>query len=454
MADSQATTALEEKIDQMITQLASKSASKRREAAYFLGEAAAADAVQPLVDVYQKDKDASVRAAAAYSLGMYKAVEQAINRGQEEHVVELLRGIEENGKLGRRAPTGRSIRILLGLLVCLIVLGVVYLERSDIKASLFGSSKSHATLIADVNQRYTLVRDDTRNLQTDLLNVIQNQPLNCVGFFNNPAPYQLDPVDGHSYPDIADIVDQLNSAQASLASAKASYDAACNNGAKFGTTEAAQTFQTLRPALDALAPLEVALAQASAAEPTTTPAPATAALTTTTAVQPTSVPATAAGATAAPGTPVVTLQSNVTLQPTISINAQAQADIKKQLPALFNIIDDVTSPRGASTLLLQYWQDVQKSGATQGCSTTTAPDIPNTIFIPEADLQASPNLRDAVQLINNGLSALHTGWTNFEFACNSHSLQSKLATELPSAQVAADAFAAAAAELQSVQSGL
>ncbi|HVU13680.1 MAG TPA: HEAT repeat domain-containing protein [Phototrophicaceae bacterium] len=449
MADSQASpSALEEKIDAMITQLASKSASKRREAAYFLGEAAAADAVQPLVDIYQKDKDASVRAAAAYALGMYKAVEQAINRGQEEHVIELLRGIEEDGKLGRRAPTGRSVRILLGLLVSLLVLGVVYLARADIKASLFGSSKSHATLVADVNQRYTLVRDDTRNLQTDLLNVIQNQPLSCIGFFNNPAPYQLDPVDGHSYPDIADIVDQLNGAQASLASAKAAYDAACNNGAKFGAAEAQQTFQTLLPALQALDPLQLKLTQAQALQPTVTPEPPTAAPTTASAAQPTAVPP-----TPAPGTPVVTLQSNVTLQPTTATDAQTEADIKKQLPALFDIIDDVTSPRGSSTLLLQYWQDVQKSGTTQGCSITTVPDIPNTVFIPEADLQASSNLRDAVQLINNGLSALHTGWTNFEFACNSHSLQNKVATELPSAQVAADAFAAADAELQTLQNG-
>jgi hypothetical protein len=43
------TNAFEEKIDQMITQLGSKNAAKRREAAYFLGEAAASDAVPSLV---------------------------------------------------------------------------------------------------------------------------------------------------------------------------------------------------------------------------------------------------------------------------------------------------------------------------------------------------------------------------------------------------------------------
>ena len=121
---------------------------------------------------------------------------------------------------------------------------------------------------------------------------------------------------------------------------------------------------------------------------------------------------------------------------------------------LFNIVDDVTSTRGASTLLVQYWTDVQTSGSTQGCSTTSIPTIPNNVFVPEADLEASPDLRDAVQLINNGLSALRTDWTNFQFACNSNGLQSKLSLELPNARVAADSFTAAGIKLQLVQAGL
>ena len=144
----------------------------------------------------------------------------------------------------------------------------------------------------------------------------------------------------------------------------------------------------------------------------------------------------------------------VTLPPTAAISDQVKADIKAQLPALYNIVDDVTSTRGSSTLLVQYWEDVQASGSTQGCSTTTIPTIPNSVFVPEADLQASPNLRDAVQLINNGLSALRTDWTNFQFACNSNGLAAKLQTELANARVAADSFTAAGIKLQLVQDGL
>ena len=445
--------AFEEKIDAMIAQLRSKNATKRREAAYFLGEAAAADAVAPLVKVYQKDKNARVRAAAAYSLGMYKAVERAINAGDEEDVVDLLKQIEEDGELGSRAPVGRTVKILIGLVISLIVLAVLFFMRGDLKGILFGSTKPHGQVVAEVQQSFDSIKNDTRTLQTELLDVIQNHPLGCIAYFNNPGPYQLDPADRHSFPDVADIVTQMNDAQVSLVSAKARYDDACNNGATFGATEAQQTFQTLLPALQALDPLELKLTQASAAEPTPTAAPPTSV------PENTAVPSTAAPgvvATSAPGATVVAATPGgvqITLQPTTVLSDQVKADIKSQLPALYNIIDDVTSTRGASTLLVQYWQDVQKSGSTQGCN-SPAPTIPNSVFIPDADLQASPDLKDAVTLINNGLSALHTDWTNFQFACNSNSLAANLAKELANAQVAASSFAAASVKLQSVQDGL
>ncbi len=94
---------------------------------------------------------------------------------------------------------------------------------------------------------------------------------------------------------------------------------------------------------------------------------------------------------------------------------------------------------------------MRDSGSTNGCSITRAPEIPNNVFVPEADLVASPDLRDAVQLVNSGLSALHTGWTNFQFACNSGNLRDKVTKELPNAQVAADAFATAQTKLEMVQ---
>ncbi|MEP7293774.1 MAG: HEAT repeat domain-containing protein, partial [Chloroflexota bacterium] len=268
MVDAQPN-ALEQQISEMTTQLKSKNAGKRREAAYFLGEAAAEDAVPALVDVYENDKDKSVRAAAAYSLGMYKAVERSLKRGDEAEVVALLTRIEEQGKLGSRASSGRTLKIEFALLISLLVIIVLFLIRADVKGLIFGSTKPQAQVIAEARQAFTLVKNDTRKLQSELLDAIANRPLGCIQFYENPAPYQLDPVDARTFRDVAVIVEQLNTAQASLATAKARYDAACNEGAAFGATEAQETFQLLLPALQILDPLELALTQASvAAQPT------------------------------------------------------------------------------------------------------------------------------------------------------------------------------------------
>jgi hypothetical protein len=434
MDDGQSTSVLEQQIEKMIEQLGSKNAAKRREAAYFLGEAAAADGVAPLVEVYERDKDPGVRAAAAYSLGMYKAIERALKSGDEDEVVELLERIEKEGKLGSRAPVGKALRTFLALLVSLIVLIVLYFVSPDLKGLIFGSTKSRAAVIADVRQAFNNVKNDTRTLQTELLNVISNQPLGCIAFFNNPAPYRLDPADARAFADVATITDQLSTAQASLASAKVRYDDACNNGVEFGAQQAQETFQLLLPALQTLDPIELQLTQAEALQPT--------------AVPPTAVPPTSASAPTAEG---ATPGLNVTLQPTIPPEQIEGANPKSHLPALFNILDDVLSPRGASTLLVQYWEDVQESGSTTGCD-TVAPTVPNMdVFIPEIDFQASPNLREGVQLLNSGLSSLRDGWVRFQFACNSGTLRDEVATRLSNARVAHSAFEAAQIKLEAVR---
>ncbi len=125
------------------------------------------------------------------------------------------------------------------------------------------------------------------------------------------------------------------------------------------------------------------------------------------------------------------------------------------MAALYNIVDNVLDSRGASTLLVQYWQDVQQTGSTGGCQITTLPAIPvDDVFIVDSDLEASPDLKQAVQLIDGGLASLHDGWTRFQFACNAHSLGDEVAARLPEAQVAQNAFMAARILLDQVQAAM
>lgn len=432
---------LEQQIDEAMTQLRSKNAGKRRDAAYFLGEAAAEDAVGPLVDLYENDKDKSVRAAAAYALGMYKAVERALKAGDEAEVVTLLTRIEEKGKLGSRAKVGRNIKIQLALLVSLLVMLGLFLVRNEIRALVFPSTRTQAQVVAEARAAFNLVRNDTRTLQTELLDVISGRPLGCIAYFNNPAPHTLDPADARTFQNVAVIVDQINAAQASLAAAKARYDAACNDGAPFGAAEAQETFQLLLPALQSLDTIELSLTGLESAQ--------TAAQT---AAQPMPTLAVLEQPTAVPVEPTQSLlQGDVEMQTAVPGDVVAGANPKSHLPALFNLIDDVTSPRGAGGLLVQYWTDVQNSGSTTGCS-VPAPAVPvNNVSIPDADFAASPDLRDAVTQINNGLNLLATGWTDFQNACFSNALADRMSTELGEARLAMISFDAAEVKLEAVR---
>ncbi len=427
---------LEQQIDEMMAQLRSKNAGKRREAAYFLGEAAAEDAVPALVDVYQNDKDRSVRAAAAYALGMYKAVERALKAGDEAEVVALLTRIEEKGKLGSRAPVGRSVKTLLGLLLSLVALLLLFLFRAEIRALVFPSTKPQAQVVSEVRHAYNLVRDDTRSLQGELLEVISGRPLGCIAYFNNPAPFSMDAADARTYASVAAIASQVSTAQTSLTAAKTRYDAACNEGAPFEAAQAQETFQLLLPALQSIDGIDLALTQLESSG-SAAPLPTLASVDL---AQPTAAPT------------VSVLQGDVALTTPVPADLIAGANPKAHTARLYQIIDDATSPRGAGGLLVQYWQDVQNSGSTTGCEIASPPAVPvNDLVIPDADLQASPDLRDAVGLINSGLAALTSGWETFRNACFSNTLRDRVDAQLAAAQVAMTAFSAADVKLDAVQ---
>ncbi len=326
-------------------------------------------------------------------------------------------------------------------------MGGIYYFSADVKGLLFGSTKTRAEIVSDVRAEFTLVRNDTRTLQGELLNVISNRSLSCIAYFNNPPRYELDPVDARSFRDVAAVNDQLLSVYDSLAAAKARYDDACDNGTEFGATQAQETFQMLLPGLQALDPLDIELTQLEAGfAPTVT------------AAAPVSAPPTSA-AEVAPTSPLVGVPGAATAEalPTaapivLATSAPLPADIKQHLAALYNIVDDVLDSRGASTLLVQYWQDVQATGSTGGCQITNPPAIPDDdVFIVESDFEASPDLRQAVQLIDSGLASLHDGWTRFQFACNATDLSNQWSLRLPEAQVAQNAFMAARVLLDQVK---
>jgi hypothetical protein len=114
---------------------------------------------------------------------------------------------------------------------------------------------------------------------------------------------------------------------------------------------------------------------------------------------------------------------------------------------LYAIIDNVTAPRGAATLLVQYLRDAETSGSTGGC-TEPRPNIPdNYVVLPEADLDVYPELAQAVQLINVGLDAVRSGWITFRGLCSTGGLAQRAVAEGGLARTALNSFLAARARL-------
>lgn len=418
-------------IDDMLDQLDSDDPAERRAAAYWLGEAAAADAVPRLVDLYENDEKASVRRAAGYSLGMFRAVEDAIKHGKEKRVIRLLEQVEQKGKMGRRANKGGWIRLILGLLIALTALALAFqflpvdvvrtVQVSLARAGLFkiDPATERDPLLSSLRQHYASVRDDVVTLQAEFQSVLGGGALDCSAYFNNAPPFQLLGADASAYPDIADIVSRLNNAHGSLTTAYARYDAACLQVQSLPVEEVGTTYAALVNAVQALPEIEAAISAAERGEPAPQPeAPTT---------PPTTAPATAVpvSATAAP--------------PTTDISI---ANPRSHLTALYSLIENMRSQRGGLTLLEQYWGDVQRTGRTTACG-TAPPTIPDNYALPPADAQASPELAQAVQSINDALDLTRTGWTDFAFACNSGELNQQAQQEFLEALQAKAAFQAA-----------
>jgi hypothetical protein len=451
---------LQEPIATYMSWLRSKDPNERREAAYQLGERGVGDALPDLIRLYQKEKNRHVRQAVIYALGMFRAVEVALATGSrdKDEVFDLLRAVDE-GELGKRADKGALIRQIIALILSLIALIAAYFllpERVptigvgpiQIAAAV---GENRAKLLSDLNQGFVFLRDDTNTLTAQFQGLLGGQGLGCTAFFNVPEPYQLAPGSALAYPDIARIVEDYNLGVEAFLNAYRRYEDDCFNGIPLPMDQVGAALAALAPAREALGRLESALNAANAAaQPTPvppTPIPPTAPPPTDPpAAVPTDPPAiepTAAPPTLVPtAAPTLVPTAEPTLAPTIE-----RAGALRHVSPLYAIIDNVTAPRGAATLLVQYLQDAETSGSTGGCI-EPRPNIPdNYVVLPEADLDVYPELAQAVQLINVGLDAVRNGWITFRGLCSTGGLAQRAASEGVLARTALNSFFAARARL-------
>ncbi|MBL8130829.1 MAG: hypothetical protein JNL42_03150 [Anaerolineae bacterium] len=436
---------LQAQTEMALRDLASLNARKRRDAAYFMGETANVDAVPTLIDLYKNDKNAGVRRAAGYALGQFRAVDLAMGRGEQAKVEALLRAVEVEGQIGRRAPTASRLRLILALILSLALMGVLFLFQNDLAGAVLGGRTDRTALLRDVRGYFTRVTDDTHTLQAEYLNVLGAQSLGCVSFFNAMQPYILDRRDAAAYRDISAVVADINQINSRIAQARTPYDAACaGDSASFGAQQASEIYLTLIPIFEKNGLLERVELALTAAEANTTPP---------TRIPPTAVPPTAAPPTALPPTTAPTnaptTESAGQSAPTTA--PAANFDANSVLPPLYDAVDAMIGSRGAATLLVQYWEDVGATGTTAGCDVPTIPDIPENVELDPAVLAGSTELARAVDLMNNGLTAIRDGWVDFRFACNSRNLMGELPSKLATARAAQSAFSAARTLLDAVR---
>jgi hypothetical protein len=435
--------ALQREIARNRKRLTSADAAQRREAALFLGEAADADSLDDLIDLYENDDDASVREAAGYALGMFRAVEEALREGgrARSRAIKLLERVEQ-GKLGKPGGGGGAGRWALAFLFTLITLIVLYVllppgllrevrevvadaltpsptplvTPSAVPPVIIPDSPERRFLAREIRGTYNRLRDDSSNLLAQFQSVLGGGALDCTAYFNNTAPFSLADAAASANPDIAALVNRLNAALADYNTAFQNYDSACFgtaplNAGNIGVVLAplVQVTTTILPDIDRqLTNLETG--QPIDAQP------------------------------ADPASAVTNTPEPPTLTPVPTTVIQV-ADPRSHLPRLYGIIDEMTGQRGAASLLTQYWIDVRSGGQTAGC-TQTDPVIPANYVLPEVDAAASQVLANAVTLINQGLDAVRTGWDTFRQACRSGTLTGNADGQYAIMQTALAAFQA------------
>jgi hypothetical protein len=431
----------EAKVEQNIKLLTSKKAEARRAAALWLGESGEPHVIEPLVKLYQREKDSGVKTAIEYSLGKFRALEQALDRGEDDKVLALLKRVTNEGKLGKRLgiPTRTLVMVMIGLLISFGVLVAAFFATDGM--SLFsGTGGPEATevasvdlsqatplpqLLAEINSLLFRTRNDLNTLQTEYQAVVDGTFTgSCDYFFNEPAPHTLSDVDSAAYPALSALVDRLNTTIENLNSTKTFLlNQVCTAATPMTSQDVVEPIQTIATAQSELTSIELDLSQLQAGTPN--PEEAT--------------------------TDEAVTEEAATEEPATSTPV-AGANPSDHFIPLTTLIDEMTQFRGPAVLLEQYWSDVETSGTTGGCGQPD-PAIPENYVIPEEAATASPELKNTVDAVNLGLQLLREGWRDFRNACDGNSLSAGLARGQIAVSAINNAFESARNQLDALRGG-
>ena len=247
--------AFEEEVRDNIKLLSSKDTKARMKAAAWLGEAGDPTAITMLKQVYKDDPDPKVRATAQYSLGMFRKLEEALKQPDQSRVQKLLADVAVRGKIGRRVPISvRSlVKLEIGMLISAILVAVLavfvpplfrqgvnqVIQQNEHPAPTAPAvaNKDRATLVSEMQGTLTKVLNNTTKLQTQYQSMLGGGTLDCKQFFDTLTPIALSADNTRDFADLATIANDINSLEASLRSAKGTYDRVCDNGEKLTASD-------------------------------------------------------------------------------------------------------------------------------------------------------------------------------------------------------------------------
>ncbi|MEZ4669366.1 MAG: HEAT repeat domain-containing protein [Anaerolineae bacterium] len=413
--------AFEAKVRDNIKLLSAKDSKTRKQAAAWLGEAGDPTAITMLAQIYKSDPDPQVRNTAKYALGMFRKLEEEL-KSDPDRVTKLLEDVAVQGKIGRRVPYSNRtlIKLAVGLLISAVLVFLAGLvlppilkqttaaiidqqQQPQPPTAVPVANKDRATLTSDLQYTLNVVTGNVTKLQAEYQGVLGGGQLNCSEFFDTLLPVAISEDNAREFTDLDTISSDINNAEASFRSASATYDRACG-----GETIPASEFGA--PMAEAVALIQSVANIQSAIN-------------------------TALGSPPASEATADSESASATTVPT-----DVPVNVRPHVLALQAIVDDMTRPDGANSLLTQYWNDSITPGGTTGCSRQIAAEaIPANYNLPD-DAISVTELKSASDLINNALEAVRRSRELFATACTSSSVAAAAQQGLIFSDAAKQAF--------------
>jgi hypothetical protein len=398
------------------------SPKERREAAHWLGYSGETRAISSLVKVYRSDKkNKDVQQAAAYALGRFKALDEAIERGTNEpvmdaierpenaHIGELLMSIAlSGGGTGRPRIPARVLYILMALLTVTLAVMLVLMFATQPNNS---ANRRYADQFATLSGAPEQVAVQQARILTDDLKadvqVLNRQTtaaaLDCTLAFNEPISFVPTQPAVDALPTLDDVAARYNQARTEFFAAKTDYDSACSSGTTLPTATRGTLTEKIAALNQTLVTLEADVtALESAAQQFTADSESRATAT-------------------AQALLTATAQASITptLTPTLTVTPGIPLDqINRQIGLLASTIGDT---RGGIDLLDQYWTNSGQTGTTQDCI-SAPPIFPENYVLPEDMVPFVPELKTVVDLLNAGLELSRGSYNTFKQGCAAFNL--------------------------------